>query len=109
MGPRAQAAFVRNFHKYSGLLLILLVSLKLLTGFETQQKLGLLPGVLALRWHTRLWIDLPLTALFLFHASYGLFKIFLVRGIVNRARAFAFANVVPGLILLLLLIFMFVI
>jgi len=109
MEPRAQAAFVRSFHKYSGLLLILLVSLKLFSGFESYQKFGLLPGVQALRWHTRVWIDLPLTLLFLFHASYGILKIFILRGIANRPRAFALANLLPGLLFLLILIFMYVV
>ena len=108
MKPQAQAAFVRSFHKYSGLLLIGLVSLKLFTGLESRQKIGLLPGIWAMRWHTKTWIDLPLTLLFLFHASYGILKISIVRGVANRARAFALANLVPGLLFLLLLFFIYV-
>jgi len=109
MEPRAQAAFVRSFHKYSGLLLILLVGLKLFSGFETHQKFGLLPGIQAMRWHTRAWIDLPLTLLFLFHASYGILKISMIRGIGNRGRAFLCANLVPGILFLLSLAFIYVI
>jgi succinate dehydrogenase/fumarate reductase cytochrome b subunit len=105
MEPRAQAAFVRGFHKYSGLLLILLVGLKLFSGFEAHQKFGLIPSIQAMRWHTRAWIDLPLTFLFLFHASYGILKIFMVRGITKRVRAFALANLVPGLLFVLAVVF----
>jgi len=109
MEPRAQVAFVRSFHRYSGLLLIVLVVLKLFTGFESHQKFGLLSGIQALRWHTRAWIDLPLTFLFLFHASYGILKIFMVRGIANRPRAFALANLLPGFLFLLILVFVYVV
>lgn len=108
MEPRAQAAFVRSFHKYSGLLLILLVALKLFSGFEAHQKFGLVPGIQAVRWHTRAWVDLPLTFLFLFHASYGILKIFMVRGIKKRVRAFASANVVPGLLFVLTVLFIYI-
>jgi len=109
MKPQARAAFVRNFHKYSGLLLILLVSMKLFTGFESREKFGLLPAIGAMRLHTLTWIDLSLTLLFLFHASYGIFKIFLVRGISKRARAFVLTNLVPGVLFLLVFLFVYLV
>ncbi len=107
MRPQAQAAFVRTWHKYSGLLLILLVGTKLFTGFESRGKFGLLPAAQAIRWHTPLFLDLSLTFLFLFHASYGIFKIFLVRGIAKQGRAFVLANLVPVIIFLLVSIFVY--
>lgn len=100
---------MRGFHQYSGLLLILLVGLKLFSGFEVHQKFGLLLGKQAMRWHTRAWIDLPLIFFFLFHASYGIFKIFMVRGMASRGRAFVFASLVPGLLFFLAIFFIYVV
>lgn len=98
---------MRNFHNYSGLLLILLVGIKLFTGFESRGELGFLSDIKAIRWHTLILVDLSLTFFFLFHASYGIFKIFLARGITHRSCAFLLANLVPGIFFLFVFIFVY--
>jgi succinate dehydrogenase/fumarate reductase cytochrome b subunit len=67
--------FVRLFHRWSGILLIVFVGLKLLSGYSAVGDIGVLNGETAERVHFALWVDIPLLFLFISHSCYGLFKI----------------------------------
>ena len=67
--------FVRLFHRWSGIFLILFVGLKILSGYVAAGNIEVLSQEMAYRIHYALWIDIPLLFLFIFHSLYGLFKI----------------------------------
>ncbi len=67
--------FVRIFHRWSGMFLIVFVGLKILSGYVAAGNLGFLNQETAYHIHYALWVDLPLLFLFIFHSFYGLFKI----------------------------------
>jgi len=65
---------VRNFHRWSGILLIFLVGIKILTGFNAAGNISLLSVSLAYQLHYAVLIDVSLLFFFISHAVYGLFK-----------------------------------
>jgi succinate dehydrogenase/fumarate reductase cytochrome b subunit len=67
--------FVRVFHRWSGMALIVFVGLKILSGYVAAGNLAVFGQETANRIHYALWIDIPLLFLFIFHSFYGLFKI----------------------------------
>jgi succinate dehydrogenase/fumarate reductase cytochrome b subunit len=67
--------FVRFFHRWSGILLIVFVGLKIVSGYVAAGNLEVLNQETAYRIHYALWVDLPLLFLFIFHSCYGIFKI----------------------------------
>lgn len=68
--------FIWNFHRISGIGLIILISLKILTGFSMIGKITIMDSSLSHSIHVNPWLDIPILFLFIFHALYGLFKIF---------------------------------
>jgi len=91
----AQASIIRIFHRWSGLILILLVGLKILSGYR------LIPFR-----HVTVWVDIPLVFFFIFHASYGLLKIRMVR-LQKKNQAFLFTNIIGGFIFLVYIYIIF--
>jgi len=75
MAKTSSGAFINAFHRWSGLLLIIFMALKILSGYSAA---GLLP-VFSIRTgsmiHYAIWVDIPLLFLFLYHAVYGILKI----------------------------------
>ena len=67
--------FVRLFHRWSGILLIVFVGLKILSGYSVTGEMGIFSQKTAYRIHLADWVDGPLLFLFIFHSLYGLFKI----------------------------------
>ena len=92
MSKTTPSLIIRLFHRWSGLLLILLIGLKILSGY------GLIDFV-----HVTVWVDIPLIFFFVFHASYGILKILMPR-IKRKWQAFFITNLI-GLIIFLLFIF----
>ncbi|MBN2103118.1 hypothetical protein JW835_03660 [bacterium] len=79
--------FVRSFHRLSGILLIVLVGIKMWTGFAMVGTIQWIPRSQAYLIHFAVWIDIPLLFLFIGHAVYGLFNIIKTK-IENRVWLF---------------------
>lgn len=96
MKPATPIQFVRSFHRWSGVLLILLIGLKMISGFNAAGQIQWMPVSLAYRLHYAVWIDIPLMFLFIAHAFYGLYKMVQTQK-TNRVSLFWWTN---GIILL---------
>jgi succinate dehydrogenase/fumarate reductase cytochrome b subunit len=94
MKETTPAVLIRTFHRWSGLLLILLVTAKLLSGFRLAGEIHFPGEIAANRLHFSRWIDVPLIFFFLFHSAYGILKVLMSKGIQKKARAFLAANLV---------------
>jgi len=94
-----QAVFIRVFHRWSGIALILLVGAKLLSGFSLSGSVTLFSERLASQLHYSRWIDIPLLFGFLFHAVYGIVKIGSAR--IDRKGLFFWIMSMLGLLLFL--------
>ncbi|MBN1782944.1 hypothetical protein JW948_17555 [bacterium] len=106
MKPASTAVFIRIFHRWSGLLLILFTGLKILSGFVIAGRIQLFGASAGYRIHYAAWIDVPLLFLFIMHAMYGLLKI--VQGrITSKTAAFAVASISGVLLFLISLIFIY--
>jgi succinate dehydrogenase/fumarate reductase cytochrome b subunit len=71
----ASVNFVRIFHRWSGILLIVFVGLKIVSGYSVAGDIDVLGHETAERIHFASWVDIPLLFLFVFHSCYGLLKI----------------------------------
>jgi succinate dehydrogenase/fumarate reductase cytochrome b subunit len=105
MAKMIPAEWIRLFHRWSGLALILFVGLKIVTGFTSTGAFRLFSEETAIRLHAALWTDIPLVLLFVFHSSYGILKMAMARGIRNKPRALALTNIAAGLISAVVLYF----
>jgi succinate dehydrogenase/fumarate reductase cytochrome b subunit len=104
MNKLKPAEWIQLFHRWSGLCLILLIGIKLLSGFVLSGKIQLLNEKSASWMHFSKWVDLPLLFFFLFHAAYGVLKIAMSKGIQNKDRALILTNVIAGVLFLFMLI-----
>jgi hypothetical protein len=83
---------IRPVHRWSGLLLILLAGMKMVSGFRLAGAAPF-PSEAAARWmHFSRWVDVPFLLLFTVHAAYGVLRIRMA-GLRNKVRAFAIASV----------------
>ncbi len=98
--------FISKFHRYSGLLLILLVGSKILSGFMMTGKIGSSAenGYLL---HFANWVDIPLIFFFILHSFYGLVKIFIKPQKRNHKGVFIFVNIVALIIFLVAILFIY--
>lgn len=103
------ARFIRAFHRWSGMLLIGFVALKILTGYTISGQIAPFSTEAGYRIHFSPWVDVPLLVLFVLHASYGVLKILLARNVKNRTGAFVWTNVLAGLIIALAILAVFVV
>ena len=86
--------FVRSFHRWTGILLIGFMAVKILSGASIIK-----PSI-----HYEKWVDIPLFFLFISHAAYGLFKI--IQGKVShRIGIFWVFNIIILIIFLCSLVF----
>jgi hypothetical protein len=99
MKETTPAVLIRRFHRWSGLALILLVSLKLISGFRLAGAIGFPAEAAAGRMHFSAWVDAPLMFFFIFHAAYGILKILMPK-ISRKAGAFLFASIAAFLVFL---------
>jgi succinate dehydrogenase/fumarate reductase cytochrome b subunit len=107
MKETTPAVFIRLFHRWSGLALILFIALKLVSGFRLSGAIGF-PGESTANWmHFSRWVDIPLVFFFIFHATYGVLKVLMARGVQKKVRAFAIANAVAILLFLSCVVFVY--
>jgi hypothetical protein len=105
MKETTPAVLIRRFHRWSGLALILLVASKLISGYRLTGAIGLPKEATANWMHFSEWVNAPLVFFFLFHASYGVLKVLMSRGVQKKVRAFLIANMVAFLIFASYIIF----
>ncbi|MBN2542647.1 hypothetical protein JXI42_07240 [bacterium] len=99
-----------NFHRASGLLLIILVFSKLVTGFSMTGHLEILESGISHSLHTSPFLDVPLVLLFTFHALYGILKGVLAKVDKSKQKAlFIIFNAVGVVIVVFSLLFIYVI
>jgi hypothetical protein len=97
---------IRHVHRWSGVALILLVGMKMLSGFRLAG-LSPFPGEAAARWmHFSRWVDVPLLLLFSVHASYGVLRIRMSR-IRRKVPAFMVASAVALAVFLFFVRYLF--
>ena len=68
---------VRFMHRLSGLLLIPLMLIKLLSGYGLVNKVTLFDYSAASKMHLSRWLDIPLLLFVIFHASFGVLRVLL--------------------------------
>jgi succinate dehydrogenase/fumarate reductase cytochrome b subunit len=107
MKETTPAVLIRHFHRWSGLALILLVTAKLISGFRLSGSIGLPKEATANWMHFSDWVNTPLVFFFLFHASYGVLKVLMSRGVQKKVRAFVIANAVALLLFVSYIVFVF--
>jgi succinate dehydrogenase/fumarate reductase cytochrome b subunit len=107
MKETTPAIVIRHFHRWSGLLLILLVSTKLLSGFRLVGAIPFPGETAANRLHFSPWVDIPLVFCFVFHSTYGILKVLMARGLQKKVRAFVIANAVALAIFASCVLFVF--
>ena len=66
--------FIQSFHKWSGIFLVLFVTLKIISGYIISGALAPFDISKAYLIHYAKWVDIPLLFLFIFHAIYGILK-----------------------------------
>jgi len=97
---------VRTAHRLTGLLLIPLVLLKLLTGFNMVGKLDLLIYEKASSIHLGAYIDIPLLFCFIFHGSLGILRM-LLPGLKHKERGIFISLGMAALLSVSALVFLY--
>jgi succinate dehydrogenase/fumarate reductase cytochrome b subunit len=98
--------FIWLFHRISGLVLILLFGLKLVTGLFMYTK-GQKPE-LALLLHTQKVVDVMIIILFIFHSLYGLRTVLMDLGIRREKMMFWASTLVASSLSIIVLIAYFI-
>jgi succinate dehydrogenase/fumarate reductase cytochrome b subunit len=109
MKSNTPSVLIRIFHRWSGLLLIIFVSLKLLSGFIIAGDLDILNLSTGYRIHYAKFVDIPLIFFFIFHALYGILKIIMSRGIRNKMMAFTVTTIFGIVIFIISVIYIYII
>lgn len=99
--------FVRIYHRWSGIGLILVLTIKTLSGLGAAGRIGMIPASLV-RLHFSEWVDVPMFFLLLSHALYGLFKIFQTR-VTNKVVFFWWTNIIGLILFFLSIVFIYII
>ncbi len=99
--------FIWLFHRISGVSLIILFGLKILTSFFLFTKENKPDWALSL--HRQPVIDVLILILFTFHSIYGLRTIMIDFGYRKEKRLFWLSNVVAGIISLILIYIYFIV
>jgi succinate dehydrogenase/fumarate reductase cytochrome b subunit len=94
MKETTPTVLIRHFHRWSGLTLILLVAIKLISGFRLSGAIGFPSEAIANPMHFSHWVDVPLVFFFLFHSAYGVLKVLMAGGVQKKVRAFVIANAI---------------
>ncbi len=98
--------FIKQFHRYSGLVLILLVGLKIFSGYILTQQIEM-DGKVGVLLHFAKWIDIPLIILFTVHSVYGVIKFFITPQERNKPHIFWSINGVAIAIILIAFYFIY--
>lgn len=99
--------FIWLFHRISGVALIVLFGIKILSSFFLYTKETKPDWALSL--HRNPVVDILILVLFSFHSIYGLRNIILDLGYRNEKRLFAISNFVAGIVSIFLIYLYFVV
>ena len=108
MEKKSILVFIRTFHRWSGILLILTVSLKILSGYAINGFLSFFSQSSGYKIHYARWIDIPLIFLFIFHASYGILKIVIPKNNKKNQTVFLITNCVAMVLFLTAMLFIYI-
>lgn len=78
--------FVWLFHRVSGVILLLLITWKIFTGYACSGRWTSVDAAWWLGAHQVVWVDLLLLGLFIYHSLYGLRTILIDAGLRGRER-----------------------
>lgn len=93
--------FVWLFHRVSGVALLVLMALKIITGLATAGRLGpQMQNSLGL-WHQARVLDIPLLFFFLYHGLYGVRTMLLDLGVGREKTVFWLATVSASVVFLI--------
>lgn len=98
---------IYQFHRWSGMLLILLVGLKLISGFSIAGNLELFAQKTGYRIHYAQVVDIPLLFCFIMHAAYGILKGLWARVSLNKQSSALITTVVGFLVFALSILFIY--
>ena len=74
MKPIKPGMVIQLFHKWSGMLLILLIGMKILSGYASIGATAVLSPQAGYLVHTSAWLDIPLLLIVILHIAYGILK-----------------------------------
>ena len=92
--------FVWVFHRVSGLILILLITFKIITGYGILGHFGTNISTLMREFHRSVAIDLLTVGLFIYHAFYGLRTCLIDMGLCQEKLLFWWFTILGALIFL---------
>lgn len=90
------------FHRVSGVLLILLLSLKFVTGFGLSEHFGQDAIETSRGLHSNIVLDLLLLFLFIFHTAYGIRTIVFDLGVRKEKQLFWGATIIGAVLFVVL-------
>jgi succinate dehydrogenase/fumarate reductase cytochrome b subunit len=97
MPPMTIVTWVRKFHRVTGLALIVVVALKILSGYAVTGRVRIWDSEGGSLIHLSKWIDAPLLFLFTFHSLYGIYKM-LQPHVMNKALLFWILNAIGSVL-----------
>ena len=97
MNTQQQMKWIRSVHRLTGLGLMPLLLLKLLTGFNMVGKFDLMPYENAAGIHLGAYIDIPLLFCFFFHGALGMLRLLWPR-LKHKKPAFIISMTVAALL-----------
>ena len=99
--------FIRIFHRWSGLFLIVFIALKILSGYVIAGQLGILSNRVGYLIHYAKVVDIPLLFLFIFHSIYGVYKI-VQRKVKDKVGFFLIATFLALLLYITAILFIYI-
>ena len=74
MNMKKPGVIIQWFHKWSGIPLIVLIVLKIISGYAGEGNVVFISPQTGYLIHASAWVDVPLLFLFILHAAYGILK-----------------------------------
>jgi succinate dehydrogenase/fumarate reductase cytochrome b subunit len=108
MNTQQQMKWIRSAHRLTGLLLIPLLGLKLLTGFNMVGKFELLAYENAAGIHLGAYVDIPLLFCFFFHGALGILRLMWPR-LKKKMSGFIISITAATLLFLIALTFLYLV
>lgn len=109
MSKTSSGAFINTFHKWSGLLLILFIALKILSGYAVYGMPSIFSRSTGGAIHFARWVDIPLLFLFIYHAVYGVLKVFTKFNTRNKPVVFWLTTLVATFLFVILVLFVYLV
>lgn len=108
MELQAMMKNMRFMHRLSGLLLIPLILLKILSGYGLVDKIPFFQYATAVKYHVAQLIDIPLLLFFLMHGAFGVLRIILPK-LKNKTRSIVITFLIAFLFFALAIAFLYIV